>query len=68
MTENKEREEWVNSLMGEDVSVSEVILAQIKKINFLWEELDKLTDVVKTMSDHLIKVSDAAKEFKKDED
>ncbi len=34
-----------------------------ERVSILEEELDKLKNVVKSMSDHLIKVNDAAKGF-----
>lgn len=63
MTDKLGREEWMNAQMEEGVSISEVIFAQIKRINFLHEELDKLNDVVKKMSDEFIRMSDFLHEF-----
>ncbi len=47
-----------------NLETNPVIVELITRIEFLEEELEKLTNIVKAMSDHLIKLSDGAKEFK----
>ncbi len=70
MTEDEEREDWMNAplgkLMTEEIKDNGALQIEIEsleiRLGVLEEELDKLTDVVKAMSDHLIK---SEKEFRR---
>lgn len=78
MTEDEEREDWMNAPMGKPKEWVNVIeaLDRIKKnqvvilkkrVELLEEKLDKLTEVVKAMSNNLIRWNESAKEFIKKE-
>lgn len=59
MKEDEEREEWMNAPMGKIKSKRPSTIEEMNdRIIFLEEELDKLTEIVRIMSDKLIELSE----------